>query len=89
MKDTIAGAWLREGIAIGDAQGMEKGMEKGIAKGRAALRSAILKQGRKRIGDPTESQAAALDAINDIDRLGVLAGVVSEAASWDDLLRMA
>ena len=77
MKDTIAHSWLQEGIQIGDAQGMEKG-----------VRSMILRLGRRRFGDPTDAQRAALEAITDIGRLENLGDAVSDSASWDDLLRL-
>ena len=101
MENTIAHSWLKEGIKIGDAQGMakgiEKGIEKGMEKGRSegrsegrieGARSMILRLGRRRFGVPTDSQSAALEAMNDIVRLESLGDMVSDASSWDDLLRM-
>ena len=85
MRDTIALAWLREGIEIGRAQRHAKVMKRLFA----VFRSAILREGRRLLGEPTESQNAALQAICDFDRLEILTDLVFEASSWDELFRTA
>lgn len=68
---------------------IKQGLTKGEALGEAnEARKIVLRQGRKRFGEPTEPQAAALAGIADLDRLERLADRVIDAdvASWDDLL---
>jgi hypothetical protein len=49
-------------------------------------RSLILRQGKKRFGPASASVEAALQAVNDRDRLEQIAERVLDATSWDDLL---
>lgn len=48
----------------------------------------ILKAGRKKLGEPTEKQAAKLKAIQDLDRLDRIVLEASTAKGWDALLRV-
>jgi predicted transposase YdaD len=51
-------------------------------------REMILEQGQALIGEPTEKQAAKLQAIQDLERLRRIARKVLTAKSWDSLLRV-
>lgn len=48
----------------------------------------ILKQGRVRLGTPTEKQVAKLKSIEDLDRLDRIGVKVLSAKTWDGLLRV-
>ena len=62
-------------------------IKQGFAKGEAAeARKILLRQGRKRFGEPAESTRDELSAIADLERLERLADRVIDAVSWDDLL---
>lgn len=47
----------------------------------------IIRQGRRRFGEPTEEITAAVKAITDLDRLDRILDRVQEAADWQELLR--
>ncbi|WP_439625584.1 hypothetical protein [Gemmata sp.] len=51
-------------------------------------RELILKQGRVKLGQPTDKQAAKLGAIQDLERLDRIAVKLLTAKSWDGLLRV-
>ncbi len=72
-----------EGLAKGLATGRTEGLTEGCIKGEQRL---LLRQGRKRFGQPDEATIAALHAIKDVDRLERLADAVIEVGSWQDLL---
>jgi hypothetical protein len=56
-------------------------------KGRVeASHRLLLRQGRKRFGEPVEAAETALRAIRDLDRLERLADAVLTAQSWQELL---
>jgi hypothetical protein len=62
-----------------------------LAVGRAqgelnAARQIIVRQGRRRFGEPSAEVRASLDAITALDRLNELADRVHEVGSWDELL---
>jgi predicted transposase YdaD len=72
----------------GRAEGEIKGRAEGEIKGRAEeARRLLLRLGRKHLGDPEEGIEAAVRAITDVERLELLAERITEAASWQDLLR--
>src|SRR5262249_12813649 len=75
MSQTIAEAWIEEG--------MEKGREEGELK---ASRKILLLQGRKRFGEPDAQTIAAIEAISDPDRLLALGGRLLDVTSWQELL---
>src|SRR5713101_3444615 len=58
MSQTIAESWIEEG--------MEKGMKKGKL---IASHGILMRQGRKRFGEPDKATVAALNAITDEKRL--------------------
>jgi hypothetical protein len=47
----------------------------------------ILRQGRKKLGEPDEATRAALTALTDLDRLGRLSERLLEVATWQELLQ--
>jgi predicted transposase YdaD len=90
LEDSTTYQWIiKQGLAKGEAAGFAKGEAEGRAEGEAQeARKLLLRLGRKRFGEPSEAQAAALAGITDLDRLEPLADRVIDAdvASWDDLL---
>jgi predicted transposase YdaD len=63
-----------------------KGEARGRAEGRAeGERAALLRVGRKRLGEPSPEVAAALAAITAEERLGQLLERVVEVETWDEL----
>ncbi len=54
-----------------------------------ALRQTLLRQGRKRFGDPSPETEAALGAIEDRERLERLTERLLDVATWDELLATA
>lgn len=66
---------------------MNRGRAEGEARGRAReARHIIRLQGDTKFGPPDPTTQAALDSINDPDRLEVLATRLLTADSWADLL---
>jgi hypothetical protein len=51
------------------------------------LHRMLLRQGRKRFGDPDPATQAALTAITDLDRLQRMAERLLDVAAWQDLLQ--
>jgi hypothetical protein len=66
---------------------LREGRQEGKVKGEQEL---LLRQGTKRFGEPDAATIAAIEAIQDIDRLGVIGERILEPdiRDWDDLLRM-
>jgi hypothetical protein len=59
----------------------------GVAKGRTdEARRLLLRQGRKRFGTPDSETAAAVEAINNLDRLEELSERLLDVSSWEELL---
>jgi hypothetical protein len=50
------------------------------------LQEVILSQGRKRFGPPDEAMIVTLTAIEDLERMELLAQRVFDAKSWQELL---
>jgi len=80
-----------EGEAKGRAEGEAKGRAEGEAKGRAEgaveeARLALLRVGRKKLGEPDERVLSRLADLGDLERLNLLLEGVLDAACWDDLL---
>ncbi len=46
----------------------------------------ILRQGRRRYGEPVPATVAALQALGDLDRLRAISDRVHDVSSWDELL---
>jgi hypothetical protein len=51
-----------------------------------AMRKSLIRQGRKKWGEPGEQVLARIAAIGDLDRLNLLSDRILDASSWDDLL---
>lgn len=66
---------------------LEEGLEKGRAEGLARSRATLLRQGRKKFGDPTPEQEAAVAAVADTDRLDALAVRLLDVNTWEELLK--
>lgn len=49
-------------------------------------RRLLLRQGRKRFGEPDAATVAALEAITDLDRLERMSDAVLDAPGWTELL---
>ena len=80
----------RKGRREGLEEGLEKGLEKGLAEGRRVeARRVLLRQGSLRFGAPDAAVVAAIEAIDDVDRLESLTDRLVDAATgdWNDLLR--
>ena len=76
-------ATYRKILREGEARGEIKGEAIGEIKGERKL---ILRQGRKRFGEPDEATIAALEAITSIERLEQIGVRLLEVESWTDLL---
>jgi predicted transposase YdaD len=73
----------------GEAKGEERGEARGEAKGRVEeARLTILRQGRKKFGQPEEGVRTMVDAIDDIDQLDSLLERILDASSWNELLTL-
>jgi predicted transposase YdaD len=65
-----------------------KGEAKGHVDGRVEeARLAILRVGRKRLGQPDEGVQKMIDAIDDVDRLNSLLERTLDVSSWSELMR--
>jgi predicted transposase YdaD len=71
------------GLAKGEARGLAEGEARGLAKG--AL-EALLRVGRRKLGEPTIESRTTLDAIDSVDRLRSLLDRVLDVSTWDELL---
>jgi hypothetical protein len=79
-----------EGEAKGRAEGEAKGRAEGKAEGEARgaieeARNALLRVGRKKLGEPDEKVLSRLSEIADLDRLHFLLECVLDAERWEDL----
>ncbi len=72
-------------IAMKDSPGYQFILEEGAIDYARAL---ILRQGGRRIGEPTEKQKNKLNTIEDLERLNRIADEVHTAKTWDALLRV-
>jgi predicted transposase YdaD len=67
---------------------LDEGRAEGLSEGRAdEARKLLLRLGRKHLGEPGTTIEAAVRAINDLDRLELLAERITEVADWQELLR--
>jgi len=70
----------QEILKIGEAKGDQQGSLR-------ASRKMLLLQGRKRFGSPGEEVTAAIEAIEDLQRLERLGVALLDAPSWEELLQ--
>lgn len=66
------------------AEGLAEGRAEGQAEG---IRRSIARMGRKKFGQPSPEQEAALNAITDSARLETLTEKLLDVNSWDELLK--
>jgi len=64
-------------------EGMEKGREEGMIQGAQRL---LLHQGEIRFGPPEPNVRAAIEAIQDVDRLERLSERLLSVSTWSELL---
>lgn len=87
MTQTIKRTWEQEVWARALQTGKEEGLAEGQAKGRAEeARALLLRQGRKRFGEPDAATVAALEAIADLPRLERMWDAFLEVPGWTELL---
>ncbi len=72
-----------EDLTVHESSAYDMILEEGCIKGEQRL---LLRQGRKRLGQPDEAIITALHAIKDVDRLERLGDAVIDVASWQELL---
>ena len=58
-------------------------IERGEVKGLVRL---LLRQGRKKFGEPDSATLARVERLTDIDRLDILTTRLLEVTSWEELL---
>ncbi len=68
-----------------------KGRAEGEARGRAEgefeeARRILLRQGRKKLGEPDERVLALVAGLGDLERLNRLLDRILDVATWDELL---
>ena len=73
-------SWVYQDIL---AEGKAEGKAEGAVE---EARNALLRLGRKKLGEPDERVLSLLAALGDLDRLNLLLDALLEAACWDDLL---
>ena len=78
-ESTFYQAILRKGKAQGKAEGMAEGQLE-------EPRRIIIRQGRKRLGEPVARAASVINAIDDLEQIESLLDRVLDASDWDDLL---
>lgn len=62
---------------------LQKGEERGEMR---SLRATILRQGRRKFGEPSAEQMQSLEGIANLERLQEVTDRVSDATSWEELL---
>lgn len=66
---------------------LRKGRAEGRAEGQLSeARETVIRQGRRRFGEPADDLRASLDGITSLARLHDLADRITDVASWDELL---
>lgn len=80
----IEESWLYQDILT---KGRGEGRAEGRAEGEAEeARKILLRQGRKRLGEPDPRVASAIAGIANLDRLDGLLDRILDVSSWDELL---
>ena len=70
-------------FAKGEAEGEAKGRLEGAIEG---ARKTLLRQGRKKLGRPSEAVESQITALGDLDRLNELLDRILGVSTWDELL---
>jgi hypothetical protein len=65
---------------------LEEGREEARSQDLSAWHRALLRQGRKRFGEPNEETRQAICAVRDLDRLEELSDRLLDVSTWDELL---
>ena len=77
-----------EGLTKGRAEGRAEGRTEGLSMGRIEeARQLLLRLGRKRFGQSDATVEAAVQAINDLERLELLIERMLEVGTWQELLQ--
>ena len=77
----------KEGLEKGRKEGRREGLEEGLEKGKiTGARTILLRLGEVRFGKPDKSIRAAIEAIDDLDRLEKLTERILSAKSWRELI---
>lgn len=78
---------LEKGIELGLERGLEQGLEQGLKRGQQEqARATLLRQGRRRLGEPSEQALTTLQLLTDQQQLEGLLDRVWEVESWSELL---
>ncbi len=87
MAHTVEQTWEQELLTRGRAIGMEEGKAEGKAEGKVeGARAVLLRQGRKRFGEPDAATVAAVEAISDLARLERMSEAIFDVPGWKELL---
>jgi predicted transposase YdaD len=70
-------------FATGEAKGRDEGRVEGAVD---EARKTLLRQGRKKLGPPSEAIEARINVLGDLDRLNDLLDRILDVATWDQLL---
>jgi hypothetical protein len=84
IEPTVAREVIDRVLNLKDSPGYQYILKEGAIE---CARDIILKQGRVKLGEPTDKQAAKLQAIKDLERLDRIAVKMLTAKNWDALLR--
>lgn len=68
-------------------RGVQQGLRMAHQEALTEARKVLVRAGEPKLGSPNASVLAALDAIQDVTRVEILAGRIFSASSWDDLLK--
>ena len=81
---------IKQGIQEGRQEGRQEGLQEGLHEGRVTeARRLLLHLGVRRIGNPPPKAKAAVDRIDQIERLELLIDRIHdpEVTSWNQLLK--
>ena len=74
-------------LKLEESSGYQLILKRGVAKGeRLSLIQTILRQGRKKFGEPDGATLALVEGMGDIDRLQTLTDRMLDATTWQELL---
>jgi predicted transposase YdaD len=83
----VHGEGLEEGLEKGLKEGLEKGLEEGLEKGKiAGARTILFRLGEVRFGKPNKTIRAAIEAIDELDRLEKMTERILTAKGWRELI---